>query len=72
MAAGYGLNWLLGTAAMPHSRIQFDIGKPEFGFVGMQESRRADCGCVKWFAHSDQGERSVTMPAHFPKFIRIQ
>jgi hypothetical protein len=71
MAAGYGLNWLLGTAGLPHQRMQFDLGKPEFGFVGLEEGRLPECGCARWLAHGDQGERSVTMPAHFPRAVRL-
>jgi hypothetical protein len=71
MAAGYGLNWLLGTAEMPHQRMQFDLGKPDFAFVGLQHDRTCDCGCSKWLAHGDQGERSATMPAHFPRAVRL-
>lgn len=71
MAAGYGLNWLLRTAEMPHQRIQFDLGKPELGLVGLQQERRAECGCAKWLGHGDQGERSVTIPAHFPRAVRL-
>lgn len=66
MAAGYAINWLLGTARMPHQRMQFDLGVPEFGFVSAETRHRPDCGCVRWQGHADQGERTVTMPAHFP------
>jgi hypothetical protein len=71
MAAGYALNWLLGTATMPHQRMQFDVGAAEFGFVSAEASRRAGCGCVRWHAYGDQGERTVTMPAHFPAAVRL-
>lgn len=71
MAAGYGLNWLFGTAVMPHQRMQFDLGKAELGFVGLQQERCGECGCAQWLGHGDQGERSVTMPAHFPRAVRL-
>ncbi|MGC4074010.1 MAG: ThiF family adenylyltransferase [Nibricoccus sp.] len=71
MAAGYALNWLLGTATMPHQRMQFDLGVPEFGFVSAEANRRPACGCVRWQAHGDQGERAVTMPAHFAAAVRL-
>jgi len=71
MAAGYVLNWLLGTASMPHQRMQFDLGLPEFGFVSAEASRRPGCGCLRWQGHGDQGERTVTMPAHFSAAVRL-
>jgi len=71
MAAGYGLNWLLGTAGMPHQRMQFDLGQSEFGFVGTFDERRPECSCARCFGHGDQGDRSVTRPAHFPPVIRV-
>lgn len=70
IAAGYALNWLLGTAAMPHQRIQFDLGLPEFAFVGTDSRSRPECSCVRQRGFGDQGDRSVTMPSHYPKAIR--
>lgn len=72
MAAGYGLNWVLGTAKMPHQRLQFDIGKPEFSFVSSDVGKREGCGCTRWHGHSDQGERSVSMPSHFIKAQKVK
>jgi hypothetical protein len=71
MAAGYALNWLLRTATMPHQRIQFDLGIPEFGFVSAEAKHRAACGCLRWLGHGDQGERAVTMPPHFLTAVRL-
>jgi hypothetical protein len=71
IAAGYALNWLLGTATMPHQRMQFDLGAAEFGFVSAEACRRPECGCARWQAYGDQGERTVTMPAHFPAAVRL-
>lgn len=71
MAAGYGLNWILGTAKMPHQRLQFDLGQPEFSLVCSDVIQRQGCGCIRWQGHSDQGERSVSMPTHFLKAQRI-
>lgn len=72
LAAGYALNWLLGTSAMPHSRIQFDIGAPEFAFVPDEIMRRPDCACARFYGHGDLAERSVTLPNHFPRAIRLE
>ena len=71
LAAGYALNWLLGTGDMPHNRFQFDIGSPEFAFVADTAARKSDCGCTRWHGHGGQGERSVTLPLHFPRSIRV-
>jgi len=70
IAAGYALNWLLGTAAMPHQRIQFDLGQPDFAFVGTESRPRPECSCVRQRGFGDQGDRSVTMPSHFAKAVR--
>lgn len=72
LAAGYALNWLLGTATMPHSRIQFDIGAPEFAFAADETVRRPDCACARFRGLSDLAERSVTLPSHFPRAIRLE
>ena len=72
MAAGYALNWLLGTATMPHQRMQFDLGVPEFGFVSVDANQQPSCGCIRWQGYADQGERTVTMPAHFPRAFRFR
>lgn len=71
MAAGYGLNWLLGTSKMPHQRLQFDPGMPDFAFVSADAEKKPSCGCARWQGFGDQGERSVTMPVHFPKAFRL-
>lgn len=70
MAAGYGLNWLLGTAEMQHGRFQFDINAPEFAFVSDTTTARSNCACSQYRGHGDQGDRAVTKPPHFPKAVR--
>lgn len=65
LVAGYALNWLLGTAEMPHGHFQFDIGAPEFAFVADTTKRRATCSCTLHQGYGDVGDRSVTMPRHF-------
>jgi hypothetical protein len=72
MAAGYALNWLLGTSTMPHQRMQFDLGLPNFAFVGDNGVPDAACNCVRCLGHGDQGERSVTRPAHLPRAWRMR
>ncbi len=71
LAAGYALNWLLGTSEMPHAHFQFDIGAPEFGFAPNNAKRRDGCSCAKLRGYSDQGERSVTLPNHFARAYRL-
>lgn len=65
LAAGYALNWLLGTAAMPHSRFQFDIGRPEFAFTTDTRTQNPECSCARHLGWGDDGERSVTRPSRF-------
>lgn len=71
LTAGYALNWLLGTAVMPHSRMQFDIGASEFAFASDETTRRAECACGRFQGFGDLAERSVTPPDHFDRAIRI-
>lgn len=65
LAAGYALNWLLGTASMPHDHFQMDVGAPGFGFVPIDSEVEDGCSCLAHRGHGDQGDASVTMPSHF-------
>jgi hypothetical protein len=68
LAAGYAVGWLTGRFSMPHSRFQFDISAPEFGFVEVERKRLATCSCGRTLGFADQAraDRSVSMPAHWP------
>jgi hypothetical protein len=68
LAAGYAIGWLTGKFRMPHSRFQFDISAPEFGFVDVERKRVATCSCGRTIGFADQAraDRSVSMPAHWP------
>lgn len=68
LAAGYAIGWLTGTFQMPHSRFQFDISAPAFGFVDVERKRADTCSCGRTIGFADQAraDRSVTMPAHWP------
>lgn len=66
LVGGYALNWLLGTAEMPHSRFQFDVGARGFGFTPDENEPKSSCGCTKFKGHSDQGELSITRPRRYP------
>jgi len=68
LAAGYAIGWLSGKFSMPHSRFQFDISAPEFGFVCIERKRIAACSCGRTLGFADQAraDRSVSMPAHWP------
>ncbi|HUA68222.1 MAG TPA: ThiF family adenylyltransferase, partial [Candidatus Saccharimonadales bacterium] len=39
LVAGYAINYLAGTSDLPHSRFQFDIGQPQFGFASINRRR---------------------------------
>ena len=71
LAAGYALNWLLGTSEMPHARFQIDIGAAEFAFATDNIRRRSHCSCGRQIGYADQGERSITMPDHFKRAVRL-
>jgi hypothetical protein len=71
LAAGYALNWLLGTAQMPHSHFQFDVGASEFAFAADTTQRRPSCSCSRQLGFGDCGDRSVTMPKHFARAIEL-
>ena len=43
LAAGYAIGWITGKFSMPHSRFQFDISAPEFGFVDVERKRMPKC-----------------------------
>src|SRR5690242_9759917 len=72
LATGYAINWLLGTAEMPHSRLQFDIGAPEFGFVADTTVPRRTCAYVLHRGYDDIGDGSVTMPGHFAPAVDLR
>jgi hypothetical protein len=67
--AGYAEGWITGAWKMPHQRFQFDLGMPLLGVVPAEKPRRLECSCNRTKGWGDQarGERSVTMPAHWPK-----
>lgn len=67
--AGYAEGWITGASRMPHQRFQFDVGMPLLGVVPAEKSRRPDCSCnrTKGWADQARSDRSVTMPAHWPR-----
>ena len=69
--AGYAEGWITGAGAMPHQRFQFDLGMPLLGVVPVEKSRKLECSCnrTKGWADQARAERSVTMPAHWPRAI---
>ncbi|MCB1064456.1 MAG: ThiF family adenylyltransferase [Verrucomicrobiae bacterium] len=71
IVAGYALNWLLGTAEMPHGRMQLDLGKPGLGLVCDDEQPSPNCGCGQNRGFADQGELSISKPEHFPPAPRV-
>ncbi|MCG3147666.1 MAG: hypothetical protein PCFJNLEI_01107 [Verrucomicrobiae bacterium] len=70
LAAGYAINWIVGTADTPHSHFQYDVGAPQFGFVFIPRTRKAECACGRTIGHADQAEMSVTRPMHWPMSSR--
>ena len=73
LAAGYAIGWITGKFSMPHSRFQFDIGAPEFGFVDVERKRMPKCSCGRTLGFADQAraDRSVSIPAHWPAAFLI-
>ncbi|MGO8927145.1 MAG: HesA/MoeB/ThiF family protein [Limisphaerales bacterium] len=74
MAAGYAENMLTGAAQMPHQRFQFDVGWTHLGVVAAERPRNPDCSCGKTIGFADQAkaDRSVSMPAHWPRALLVQ
>lgn len=71
LAAGYAINWLAGTSELPHSRFQFDLGQPEFGFKIINRKRKEPCSCGKIIGHGDQAEAAITKPPHWPCPLKL-
>ncbi len=71
LVAGYAINWLTGACDLPHSRFQFDIGKPEFGFATIHRKGSSTCTCGRNIGHGDQGEAAITRPAHWAKPMKL-
>jgi len=71
MGAGYAQNMLLGSAKLPHSRFQFDLGFSSLGVVSDERPPRQACACRRSIGRSDQAraDRSVSRPSHWPKPI---
>lgn len=71
LVAGYAINWLAGSSDLPHSRFQFDIGQPEFGFAVINRKRSATCACGKIVGHGDQGDAAISKPPHWPRAMKL-
>jgi len=71
LAAGYAINWLAGTSDLPHSRFQFDLGQPEFGFKIINRKRKEPCTCGKIIGHGDQADAAITKPPHWPRPLKL-
>jgi len=71
LAAGYAINWLAGTSDLPHSRFQFDIGQPQFGFTVINRKRTSLCNCGKIIGHGDQADAAITTPSHWPRPLKL-
>ena len=71
LAAGYAINWLAGTSDLPHSRFQYDLGQPEFGFKIINRKRTASCTCGKIIGHGDQADAAITKPSHWPRPLKL-
>ena len=71
LVAGYAINWLAGTSDLPHSRFQFDLGQPEFGFRIINRKRAASCTCGRIIGHGDQADAMITKPHHWPRPLKL-
>lgn len=71
LVAGYAINWLTGSASMPHTRFQYDLASPCFGFIEVPRFRQPECSCSRTVGHGDQAEASITHPAHFQGIRRL-
>lgn len=68
LAAGYAQGWLTGAFAMPHSCMQFDVGRPRFGFVAVPRVHRSSCPCQDHVGWADQAAafRNISRPHQWP------
>jgi hypothetical protein len=66
--AGYAEGWITGASAMPHQRLQFDLGMPLLGVVPADKPRKQECSCnwTKGWGDQARAERSVSKPPHWP------
>ncbi len=71
LIAGYAIKWLAGVADVPHSRFQFDLCSPEFGFKVVNRKRSNGCACGTAVGHGDQADASITRPNHWPPPSRL-
>lgn len=61
MGVGYTHNWLTGASQMPHDRFQFDLGRPNLGFVEDSKESQPDCACRRCIGFADQGRADFTV-----------
>lgn len=74
LGAGYVIGALTGKFSMPHSRFQFDITAPSFGFVEIDRQPAEGCSCGVHFGFADQARahRSIGRPAHWPGAAKLE
>ena len=56
MGVGYAQNLLVGSAKMPHHRLQFDLGLSSLGVVADDRPPHADCACQRTVGRGRSGE----------------
>ena len=71
MLGGYAQNWILGTAEMPHDRFQMDLGAKKLGVTPADIESNPNYDCQKFKDWADQGDLSITRPAHFERAIFV-
>lgn len=69
LAAGYLEGWLTGTFSIPHSTMQFDPGRANFGMVTPTRDYNIACTCrnhIGW-GNAAQSFRNISLPTHWSK-----
>ena len=69
LGAGYVEGLLTGAFEMPHSTMQFDIGKCRLGSVAPPRERAGACDCDKYVGWGDAARsyRNIALPEHMEK-----
>lgn len=69
LAAGYLEGWLTGTFTIPHSTMQFDPSKANFGMVTPERTFSVACTCRDKIGWGDAARsyRNISLPSHWSK-----
>lgn len=69
LIAGYVEGALTGSFPMPHHEFQFDVGRPNFGFVAPPLVASNGCNCSSYAGWADAAKpfKNVAIPTHWSR-----